>query len=351
MTVAGKGLGKYTNISKLFKGEESKLAKEAAEKNLSDIAFYTRAPLDATEKAKFQAKKASTEKSGLFGLGEKRYALDEDDFIRSEAVKDVVDPRKSRDMNIDALNKNVDLVHERDFMPLLREHPNMFDKKDLALYLRSKVQTSKLLTKFDDQSKKIFNGVVDRALEIFDEGGFPRTPEGVQLARTKVDQMIKGELGENFFNKNHPDNANMRQAVLSLRTALNDFTHDSIRVKDMAKLNKVEQFIKEARKRGIKMDSVDEVRDQLLKHFGVEVLPEDELAAVQMRQLLKNMNLKLQAADNLWKSESKEVGKTPLQILRKNPLASAGVTLGTGLALGSIFGGRGVGSASGNNSN
>jgi hypothetical protein len=351
--VTGKVLGKYTNISKLFKGEESKLAKEAAEKNLEKIAFYTRAPLDATEKMKFEGRRTGTEYSGLFGLGKKRFKLEDPDYLRAEAVKDLVDPRMSQaDLNVDRIEKNVDLVHERDFMPLMREHPNVFEPKDLGDYLKNKVQTSKLLTKFDEQSRKIFDGVKERALEIFDEGGFPRTPEGVQQARMTVDKMIKEELGPRFFDKNHPMNADLKQAVLRLRTALNDFTHDSIRVKDISKLNKVEQFIREAKKRGIKMDTEGEIRDQLLKYFGVKVLPEDELAAITMRQLLKNMNLKLEAADNIWANSAKEVGKTKFENLKKaSPYLGTAAAVGAGYGLSKLFSGSGVGSASGNNTN
>lgn len=349
-TILGKGLGKYTNIGNLFKGEESKLAKEAAEKSTDDIAQYVRAPLTTAEKAKLKIEKRGTEYGGLFGLGNKKFKLGEEDYRMAQAVKDLVDPRSSQaDANVDRILKNVQQVHDNDLMPFLRENPVPYDWIDMKRYLDNKMKPSELL-KINKDNSLAFNTIKKKGLDIIDQ--FPKTQEGVQQARTAIDNMINTEFGPAIWDKAHPLNSSVKEAALKLRTALNDFTHDSIRIRDIPTLNKVESFMKEARARGIKMDSLEEAKEALLKFFGTEILPENELKAIIFRQNLKNMNLKLKAADNIWSNSAKEVGKTRLGNLRAtDPLLAGAVAGGTVYGLSKIFNSTGVGSASGNNTN
>ncbi len=345
----GKGLGKYTNMGKLFKGEESRFAKEAAEKDVSKIAEYVRPPLNAAEKLKLKGEKRGTEYGGLFGLGDKKFKVGEEDMLMAHATKDLVDPRMSQaDANIDRILKNVTDVHDNELMPFLRENPNPYNWIDLKNYLDNHMKVPKLLTSIDPEAGTAIRAIKQRGLEIV--GQFPKTQEGIQQARTAIDNMIKDELGPAFFDKAHPKNAGVKQAVLKLRTVLNDFTHDSLRVGDIPTLNKVETFMKEAQKRGIKMDNPQMAKEELLKFFGTDVIPENELNAIIFRNTLKNMNLKLKAADNIWLNSAKEVGKSKFRNLTKDPLVRTGVGLGVGYGLGQVFGG-GIGSASGNNSN
>lgn len=347
--VAGKGLNKIFNTNKLFKGSESKFALEAAKRNVDDIAEYVRAPVNAAEKAKLRADKRGTEYGGLFKMGEKKFKLGDEDYLMAEAVKDLVDPRMSQaDMNIDRILKDVTRQRTQQVIPFLQENPVPYQWDDLMVYMNSKMKPSTLL-KNNREAFRNFNDMKQRGLEIVNK--FPRTQEGVQQARIAVDDMIDKEFGEAIWNKTHPLNSQVKEAAMKLRTTLNDFTHDSIKFRDIKTLNKVEDFLSELRRRGIATDDLASVKDQMLKYFGAEVLPENELKAIIFRQQLKNMNLKLRAADNIWLNSAKEVGKSRFKNLTKDPLVHSAALLGTGYALSKIFSGAGIGSASGNNTN
>lgn len=347
--LAGKGLGKVFNTDKIFKGSESKFALDAARRNVDDVADYVRAPLTAAEKGKLRAEKRGTEYGGLFKMGQKKFKLGDEDYLMAEAVKDLVDPRMSQsDANIDRILKDVTRQRNQEIIPFLKENPVPYQWDDLTRYIDTKMKPSTLL-KNNREAFRNFQDMKKRGLEIISQ--FSRDQEGIQNARIAIDNMIDKEFGEAIWNKAHPLNSQVKEAALKLRTTLNDFTHDSIKFQDIATLNKVESFLKELKKRGIATDNLSLVKDELLKYFGSPVLPENELKAIIFRQQLKNMNLKLKAADNIWMNSAKEVGKSLFKNLTKDPLVGSAALLGTGWALSRIFKGAGIGSASGNNSN
>jgi len=122
-------------------------------------------------------------------------------------------------------------------------------------------------------------------------------------------------------------------------------------VGDIGNLNKAENLLKELQKRGIKVENVADVKEQILKYFGTDILPENELKAILFRNKLRNMNLKLKAADNIWMNSAKEVGKSRFKNLTQDPILRTGAGIGVGYGLSKLFSGSGIGSASGNNSN
>ncbi len=340
----GKGMNKFTDTSKIFKGE-SKFAKEAAKKDLDKVAEYTRPVLDASEKAKLKSEFRPTESGGLFGLGDKKFQLGEQDRLRAQAVKDIIDPKMSKaDENIDLIHKNIDQEYKNEMIPFLRENPVPYDPMDLNRYLDNKMVPPTFL-KNNPENFANFKDLKSKALSVLKQ--FPNNQEGVQQARTAIDRMITEEFGPLIWDKTMAQSSPMRQAVLKLRTALNDFTHDSIRVRDINTLNKVEDFLKVAQKRGIKIDDVEAVKEEILREFGTEILPENELKAIIFRNKLKNMNLKFEAAENIWDNSAKEVGKSKFQNLTKDPTVRTAAGIGVGYGLSQIFG-RGT---AGNNTN
>jgi hypothetical protein len=244
-------------------------------------------------------------------FGKKQYALADDDITRANAVKDLVDPRKGKtDENIARVLQSVDETYNNDLMPFLQENPVPYDYSEIRNYLNNKMKPSAMLKPGGD-NYYAFETIKKQGLDILNS--FPKTTEGVQKARSAIDSMIREQFGPALLDNTQTMHVGAKEAALKLRTALNDFTHDSIRVRDMTVFNKAEDFIKEAQRRGMKFDNVADVKDQIIKHFGANIVPENELKAILFRNKLKNLNYKLEAVDNMWDNGAKEIGKDRIQ--------------------------------------
>lgn len=313
--LGGKVLNKYTNADKLFKGE-SKYAKEAAEKELDDIADYVSAPIDSKLKQNLRKGQRETEYPGLFS--KKRFKLGDEDYEVAQATKDIVDPRLTANENIDAINKNISSTYQDEMIPFLQENPSPYNWSELNTYMGAKMKPSSMIRPGGDEDYA-FNAIKKNALDIIKN--YPPTTEGIQKARIEIDDMIEREFGSAIWDRTgtKPMATGAKEAALKVRTALNDFTEDSLKFRNIEAVNKADNFLKEARKRGIRIDTPEEARYALLGKFGAEILPENELKALLFRNKLRNLTLKYKAADNIWRKEATEVGKDRLQNI-KNPL-------------------------------
>ena len=332
--VTGNILGKTTNIGRLFKAEEPKLSTLAAQKQVADIADYVRSPLDKVEKAKLKAGYTPSDYKGIFG--KKEYALGQEDYAMAQAVKDLVEPGFNKsNQNIERVLQNVNETYNNDLIPFLDDNPVPYTFDEMRNYLGNKVKPSATL-KPGSEGYWIFNQIKNKGMGILDN--FPKTTRGVQEARTAIDNMINNDFGPAVWDTMNVAHTGAKDAALQLRTALNDFTGDSIRFQDMTTFNKAEDFIKTAQQRGMKFNTVDDVRLELMKYFGKEVLPENELKAILFRNKLKNINLKLKAVNNMWENAQKEIGKTRPENI-DNPFIKSAVTIGGSLAAGAALGG------------
>jgi hypothetical protein len=325
----GSLLGKTTNVGKLFKYEPPVNVK-ASQKSLDNLASYVRSPLDKIEKAKLKAGKVESGYDGIFS--KKTYSLGDEDYAMAQSVKDLVTPGIDKtNSNIAKVLQNVDETYNNDLIPFLDQNPVPHDWNDMRNYLNNKIKPSATL-KPGSESYWIFNQIKNKGMEILNN--FPKTNRGVQEARSAIDNMINESFGPAIWDINSVQHVGAKDAAIQLRTALNDFTHDSIRFQNMPLLNKIEDFISVAEKRGIKFNTIEDIRLELMKHFGQEVLPENELKAILFRNKLKNINLKLKAVDNMWENAAGEIGKTRLQNI-KNPFLKKAITYtatGAGIA-------------------
>ncbi len=349
-SVIGNQLGKHTNIGKLFAGGETKLSSDAVQKNLEKTAQYVRSPLDKLEKSAMRSGKRETEYT-FGGLGKKQNVLGDEERQMAQALTDkngksLIEPKMSKtNQNIAKVQQNVNETYNNDLIPFLQENPHPYDWADMKNYMDNKMKPSGLL-KGSKDNLGVFNQIKNDGIQILNQ--FPKTQEGIQRARSAIDDMINTEFGPAVWDNTHPMHATAKEAALKLRTTLNDFTHDSIRVGgDIANFNKVESFINEAKNRGMKFDDVQSVKDEIMKQFGSDVLPENELKAILFRNKLKDMNLKLKAIENMWDNSQKEVGKTRLENI-KMPGIKKAIGIGGGLAGASILGGYYAGSRGGN---
>lgn len=333
--ITGNILGKTTNIGKLFKGEEPKISMKAAQKLVEDIANYVRSPLDKIEKAKLKAGYTPSDYKSLFG--KKEYALGKEDYDMAQAVKDIVEPGFNKsNQNVERVLQNVNETYNNDLIPFLDENPVPYTWTEMKNYLGSKIKPSATL-KPGSEGYWIFNQIKNKGMSILDN--FPKTTRGVQEARTAIDNMINNDFGSAIWDtQNVAQHTGAKDAALQLRTALNDFTHDSIRFQDMTTFNKAEDFIKTAQQRGMKFDTVDDVRLELMKYFGKEVIPENELKAILFRNKLKNINLKLKAVNNMWENAQKEIGKSRIDNL-ESPFLKKAIGIGGAAATGAALGG------------
>lgn len=345
--VGGNILGKTVNPNRLFAGVEPKITVKQTQKQLENIADYVRPPLDKVEKASLRKATAESNYTGFAGLGVKKYNLQDQDYLRAQAVKDLVQPgfNKSNE-NIARISQNVEEVFNNDLIPFLKENPSPYNFNEFNDYMNSKVKPSLLLK--GEGKTAVFDEVKNAASKIILK--YPPTTEGLQLARIEIDKMIDAEFGDAIWNKTSESHTAVKQAVLKFRKAVNDFTADSIKFRNMTNFNKAEDFINTAQMRGMKFDNIEQVREELIKHFGTNILPENELKAILFRNKLKNMNLKLEAVDNIWDNASTEIGKNRLQNFFKDPLLSKAAGYG-----GAIAGGTALGSlwykGGGNNTN
>ena len=344
---AGRIFGRYTNAENVLAKGEDPLIKKATQKEIDDIADYVSPPVDANLKRGLRTEKRGTEYPGIFS--KKRFELGDEDYAMAQATKDIVDPNRTANENIDSILKDVDRVHKQEMIPFLQENPSPYDFRDLNKYVNNKMKPSSMLRPNSDNAYA-FNTIKNNGMKIISQ--FPPTTEGIQQARYAIDDMINREFGDAIWDKSgiNPMATGAREAAMKLRTVLNDFTEDSLKFKNIEAVNKVDDFLKEAQKRGIKIDDMMQVKEALLKKFGAEILPENELKALVFRNKLRNMSLKLDAADNIWRKESKEVGKTRFQNI-KNPLVKNAIGYGSAALAGGYLLPRIFGGGSNNNSN
>lgn len=336
---AGAGTGKILgnmNTGRLFSGEMPTPKPEVQKAFMNKLTQYTRSVLDTQEKAKLKASHAETEYPSIWG--KKQNVVAEHDAAVANSVKDLVDPQVSQtNGNIARVKQAVNEFYNNDFVPFLQKHTQAYDPGQLATYMNNKMKPS-LMLKPGGENYYAFNQIKNKGMEIL--ARHEPTLLGIQQARSEIDDMITNEFGPAIWEKNPSMMAGVKEGSMKLRNVLNDYTHDSLRVSgNMANFNKVEDFLKVAQQRGMKFNSVEDIRDQLLKHFGSEVLPENELQAILFRNKLKDMNLKLEAVNNMWENSQKEVGKTWIQNV-ENPYLKAGIGAAGLLGAGYWLGGR-----------
>lgn len=217
------------------------------------------------------------------------------DIEVSQAARKYIDPKAKPEQNIENLKLAVSDIAENELKPFFAENPGNFDWIDMKDYLSNRMVPRQIF-KADPTALRTYNRVRNNVLDII--GKYPHTNQGLWDARIAIDDMIEREFGDAIFGS--PQGTAVKRAALDSRSAINDFITDNLVNKDMKIAIRAEEFLNEARRRGIKIDNIDEARKVIKQSLGAdEILPEDELRAAFFKDKMKQMNLLYEARDNV----------------------------------------------------
>lgn len=251
-------------------------------------------------------------RKGLFKADE--LLPSEKDIARARAVQDVIDPKKPLDENQFRVAREIGDHSNTKLEPFLKENPAPYHWIELKDYLDNK--GSRKMFKGAKDTTDIYDAVMDDVLEIAAKHE-PNT-YGLWKARTEIDNLI--EKRRRAFGKDPARLTGIDQAAMDGRNAINDFIEDSLKFKDMTLANQVDEYMDVLAQRGIKLDSPELVKEELRKHFGLEVLPENELNAMIFRNHMKRLKYLYEAEENLAVKQAKLSGIDKVgQWMKRNP--------------------------------
>lgn len=244
--------------------------------------------------------------------------------VADEYVKNTSDPVK-KIQNVNQGIKDTS-VKVDDFLNKNAAPANFADMRD---YLETNRPTS-ILQK-DPGAIEAYNRSTQNALDTLyktmkdsasETGDFGANTSGADIrqARIKIDKQITDELGENTFGT--PQYKGIKAAEIDTRNLLNRMSEDMLRYPgQMEELNKMNDFINQAKGRGIEVDMSDpEVKANLEKRFGLKTTPEDEANAQQLANQHQKMSKLYEARDNMIDKYQTNVGKNKIQTyLKQNP--------------------------------
>lgn len=233
--------------------------------------------------------------------------------------------------NVVNLNKEIGRVSEDELAPFLRESGQVYNPMQLETFLK---QVPKPLSlKANAESARAYDLVVQTALNIAKK--HPPTSEGLWKARAEIDDMIEREFGDVAFDS--PSGTGSRKAALIVRNGINDFIGESVGGADLDIVNKVNAFIREARKRGIEINDPMEVRKQMNAAEGAQnkiplEVPDAEFNKAFWKAKLKQLSNMYTARENIAEQNWKLMDKNAFERwMKQNPGKAALAKQGLGI--------------------
>ena len=230
------------------------------------------------------------------------------------------------------VKKGIEDISTRDVSPVLTDNPTPFHFQDFRDYITRTMQPTSSL-KNDPSAMKTFSRIREDLLAQV-AGDLKQNPNKLSMtdnnelwdSRKGIDNTIKRELGEATFGT--PQFTGVKAAATSFRDAYKNFLIDNIKNSgNMTKVNQIEQILNASRARGIEFSNIDEARAMLKQHYGVDVIPENELRAAFFENSMGKMNDLYQAGDALSTKANKEIGTSRIgrayTNIKKYPVASA----------------------------
>lgn len=139
------------------------------------------------------------------------------DRERMDAVRDLVDPKKSAVENNTRLNNEIARVSRDELEPFLKANPRAFNVQTINSVLKKMDMPD--LFKSDQTLKNNYNLVRQRMISAIERN--PKTMEGLWEARKQFDREVADQFGDAAFNS---DSKNaVRRAIRDMRNEVNDF--------------------------------------------------------------------------------------------------------------------------------
>jgi len=303
--------GVKTVTTELEKQAVKKGAKEA-EKAYADAIDIT-APV-MNKKDSIAAFKRAGEPGGVVAEGGlKRYEVAPD--ARAREIADdtygLVSSKVGPIENIGSVNTRIKGIAETEVRPFLQQHNFQYNPLQLETFLKQLPKPLSL--KANPETFRAYNAVIQTAMQIAKK--YPPTGEGLWDARKAIDDMIEKEFGDAAFDS--ASGIGARRAALSIRSGINDFISEGLGGGDLDLVNKVNDFIREARKRGIEIDNPEAVKKQMVAsgaqgNLGLEI-PDEELLKAFWKAKLREMNNLYIAQENMAERAYKLLGKNAIE--------------------------------------
>lgn len=243
--------------------------------------------------------------------------------IAHEFIGGETDPLKK----IQNLNQGIQDTSGKVINPFLDKNAAPANFEDMRNYMESNKPSESLQS--DPGASESYNRATNNALNTLyktmkktanDTGDFGPQTSGADIRQTRiaVDQQIKKELGENVFGS--PQYKGIKAAEVDTRNMLNKMSEDMLRYPgQLENLNKMNDFVSEAKTRGIEVDMKNpEVKAALEKQFGLQSTAEGDKNAQFLSDQHAKMSNLYEARDNMIDKYQTNVGKNKIQEFMKN---------------------------------
>jgi hypothetical protein len=282
-------------------------------------------------------------------LSEYKVKPTERDIEVAKSVQGVVTKSKGPVDNIVAINERIADIAENEVSQFLKNNPVPFNFEDLRAYMTNAQPSFNFKT--DKDAFVTYRQVRERILsKIYSSlkgksaksGDFGSTTDfnDVWDARKEIDRAIADELGAVTFDT--PQYSGVRAAARDVREAFSGFISDSLATPgQMEKVNRMQEFLQEARKRGMDIDTEGDALKVLEQEFGISRSTADEARVAFFKDRMNQLNLMYEARGNLAEQNYKLLDKNAVQRwMKQNPtkanLLKYGIGVGSG---GAILGG------------
>lgn len=192
------------------------------------------------------------------------------DLEVADAVKGVVDPKSTAVENIKLVKNKISDIAENEVSPFLKENPGNFTSSDVKEYIDSNVTpTRQFAKKLNPETYARFADIKDQAVDIINDS-FKKngvSTDSLWKARQKIDDAIEDQFGSAAFDS--PEKKITSEAAVKIRNSINKFIEQSIPGRNMEVENKIGNFIKTARQKGITIDenNINDAVKQLRNAF------------------------------------------------------------------------------------
>lgn len=347
--VTGKTLKTGTELAESFFKKEATKAFNRKQLKLLDQAIDIVQPSFTKKEAIGAFEKAGVpggmQKVGI--LGKYKYTPNQYDVDVANSIKNTVSKSKGPLDNIVEINKKISNVAEKEITPFLSNNKVPFNFEDFINYTKRVTPEPSLQSQVD--ALPTYNRVVTRLTdEVANELRKTKNVDNLTdmgelwRARQKIDDIIQEELGSVTFDT--PQYKGVRAAARDFRDTMNDFIADSIaNPGQMENLIQIDNFIAQARKRGVDISNVAETKKALKKFYGLDNVPEQEIKAALFKSRIKDLSRAYEARARIAENNFRLMDKNAIQRwIKQNPnkwktLKIAGGLIGLG-TIGSSIG-------------
>jgi len=311
-----KDIGAAVNIAEVFPAvKAASLAKKAGgglvdatmkDRALKQVAEVVAPPLN--KKSSIEAftkagQPGGVQKKGLSGT----YVVDPDERTLeiakdAQGLVDGGNPIKS----IQNIKGEISRVADEELRPFLQANGQVYNPLQLETYLKQLPKPLSLKT--SAEASRAYNVVLNAAQQIAAQ--YPRTMEGLWDARQAIDDMIEREFGDIAFDS--PSGTGARKAAIALRNGINEFIGDGLGNTDIDLVNKVNEFVRVARNRGIDVSNPAAVKAQFEQAFGIPPLLDGDFNKAFWQGKLRKMNNLYTAVENIAEKNWRSIGKGAL---------------------------------------